>query len=154
MIDKRELFRQLLTQMQDYVAQSRANTEAARNSVCELPGRNETRYDSLRTENGWVVSGMDKRAGQLEMELSQAKSFDLPRESAGVYEGSYVRLSSEGEKREYLVLPFFGGTEIQQGESEITIITPRAPLFQEMRGLGIGEQFEFRGKNYRVEEVR
>jgi hypothetical protein len=154
MVDKQELFRQIMFQMETYVAQSRANTEAARNSVCELPGRNETRYDSLRTENGWVVSGMDKRAGQLEMELSQAKSFELPRESAGVYEGTYVRLATGGHKREYFVLPFFGGTDVQHGDSEITIITPNAPLFQEMRGMESGEQFEFRGKNYRVEEVK
>lgn len=154
MIDKRELFEQLLTQMKDYVKRSRENTENARKNVCDLPGRNETRYDSLRTENAWVVSGMDQRVGELELELSKARSFALPVETRAVYEGSYVRLSANGQRRDYFVLPFFAGTEVKHDGSEITIITPSAPIFQEMHGREVGEQFDFRGKNYRVEEVR
>jgi hypothetical protein len=93
-MNKTAIYNNLINFMQQYVENEKRITEEARNSAAQLPGRNETRYDSLRTENGWVVNGMSKRTNELETQLSIARAFRLNLNLSEITEGSYVKLKS------------------------------------------------------------
>ena len=152
MVDKQRLYKSLIDSLEENCERMKTIGETSRDAACELEGRNQSRYDTMRIETSWVASGLDKRVQEVRKELAIAHSFSLPQTNGTVTIGSYVSCAVEGQKENYFILPFCGGRDVEDEDCEYLIVTPESPIAQMLMGKKDGEGFELRGRKYLVKE--
>ncbi len=152
MVDKQRLYDLLVASLEEDFGSKENIAETSRDTACELEGRNQSRYDTMRIETSWVASGLDKRAEEARRELVIARSFRLPERNGRITNGSYVECSVNGAREDYFILPFYGGRDVDDGEVEYLVVTPETPLAKELIGRSDGDEFDLRGRHYTIVE--
>lgn len=105
----------------------------------------ENKYDTLGLEASYLAVGQARRVEEIRQSLAlyrqlQLKGFDAVR---GIQSGDLIVLESASGTEQHLFLgPDAAGLKIHVDDTLITVITPRAPLGQNLLGKFDGEELE------------
>ena len=154
MIDKSELLAHVVSQLGEVVEQMDHAADAQRLDVSKQEGAMQSRYDTHRIEGSWLADAMHIRRDELKQQLRRAQAYGLPSSPRRVVcEGALVYVRFSGVRTAYFILPFAGGCELVVDDEEITVISPDAPIAQQLLGRLPGEKVPFRNQIVQIEEV-
>lgn len=112
-----------------------------RQMVADAPGRNDSRYDTLKIESGWLASSQMAMLAQRQQELCALVCFQPTAESSErVMLGSLVTaMGPMGKLYHFLVAPAGAGMELEWEDEIVTVVSIASPVTRAMLGHGPGE---------------
>jgi len=145
MIDKKNLIKQLIALIDNDINNQRKAFEIARQTTIDVPGRMQSRYDTMAIESAWVADGLAKALN--EKEMSKARLLTLKLDESfknNVRIGSIVEISSsDTSKLEYFfILPVASGYSLIEKDKKMTTLTPTTPLGKVLIGKEVGDEIE------------
>jgi transcription elongation GreA/GreB family factor len=123
--------------------------------VQEAEGRMKTRYDSIKTEAGFLADAQVKRIKILENELENLRQIKLPLSPQKAYLGTIITTTTENDSKynDYFLLPGCGGLKISYETSSMTVITPSSPIGRLIFEKELNDEFNFNNKKYYIEHI-
>lgn len=105
----------------------------------------ENKYDTLGLEASYLAAGQARRVEEIRHSLTQyrqlsAKPFNQGR---GIQSGDLIVLHADSGVEQWLFLgPDAAGLKISLDDRQVTVITPRAPLGQNLLGKSEGDEVQ------------
>jgi hypothetical protein len=153
MIQKKEIFKKLMEQLQENSQINQKEIDSVTDAAIDAPGRNESRYDSSKTELGNLANSLSQKMAGLEETIKQLTAFSLPEKCERVLMGSLIEISAPGKKLILFLLPSGGGIKVKVDELEILTISKSAPLFNSIINKKVGEAVNFNKQVFKIEKV-
>ena len=149
------LLREAIRTLEETIVRTKIAFESARTDVIEAEGRMKTRYDSSRTESGYLADGQAQRLTDFKNSLSHVRQVRLNGMCESVKVGALVFLCDEENDscKQYFLLPGGGGDKLVYQTEEITVLTPQSPLGKQLLGKEEGDEFQFRNNTYCISEL-
>jgi len=119
----------------------RAAAQNAHEASTGGEAKQESKYDTRGLEASYLADAQAEQTQQLAESLQILESLhldDLPADSA-VVSGAIVETESNGELGYYLLIPCAGGLSMDYEASELTTLSPDAPLHQLLLGNHVGD---------------
>ncbi len=143
-MNKRAFLDRILVRLQselDMLTQAALSTHA---EATDEENKAEDKYDTRGLEASYLAIGQSKAAEEAAQAVAQftalpARDF---RPSEPISLGALVVLETNGLSTYYFVGPRAGGTEIEEQEDVIMVITPQSPLGRQLMGRLEGETLE------------
>lgn len=132
---------------------------AARTAAAEATdpqSKAENKYDTRGLEASYLARGQSRQAAEIENSVIlfrglAGKAFT---EGSPVDVGALVQLKGRKSHAWYFMGPKSGGTEVEHGGEEITVITPPSPLGTQLMGRKVGDRVKMpSGEEFRVATV-
>lgn len=124
-----------------FTAAARTAHEAATHEEC-LP---DNKYDTTALEASYLAQGQANRAREIRLSLEEYRQLELQQfdERTPVRLTALVTLEDEtGNERRLFLGPRAGGLKIQDGATEIVVITPGSPLGRNLLGRRCGDELQ------------
>ncbi|MFJ4144611.1 GreA/GreB family elongation factor [Pseudomonas sp. NPDC089734] len=105
----------------------------------------ENKYDTLGLEASYLAAGQARRVEEIRQALASCQNWTLKPfdESRGIQTGDLVVLEADNGQSQYLfIAPDAAGLKVHANDTPITVITPRAPLGQNLLGKAEGDLVE------------
>lgn len=103
----------------------------------------ENKYDTLGLEASYLATGQARRTAEIRQALLTYQQLLLRDydDSLGVQVSNLVTLEDEqGEQRLLFLGPEAAGLKIGEGDEQVTVITSRSPLGQQLLGKKVGDE--------------
>jgi hypothetical protein len=106
--------------------------------------KSEGKYDTRATEAAYLAGAQQAQADKVEEGLHTLRSFIFPtfELTDEIALGALVETDLNEETGFYLLSPAGGGTTLDYLGCELTLLTPEAPLFQQLVGRKAGDMLE------------
>ena len=117
----------------------------------------ENKYDTLGLEAAYLAAGQARRVEEIRQALKAWQALPMRDydEAQGIGLGALVSLRSAAGRQQHLLLgPDGAGLKLPGAEGEIMLITPRAPLGQQLLGLGVGDEVGSGTQRWTIVRVR
>ena len=119
--------------------------EAAKDTVSgatDPENKAENKYDTRGLEASYLAAGQGEQVEALReaILMFQPSSFPTFAADEKIAAGALVEGYINGERLYYLLAPRGGGITCEYEDCEVTVLTPEAPLRQQLLGLKIGDQ--------------
>ena len=143
-MDKKLLLGKVIASLEADVAKQRESFESMRQASADAPGRMQSRYDSSKTEMGWVAQGLGRALREKEADLVSVKSTVLPDSPSAACLGCVVGMSTMSTDRTeyFFLIPGPAGSVVEHDGRRITTLTPNTPLGRALVGKRVGDVFE------------
>ncbi|UVE18157.1 GreA/GreB family elongation factor [Pseudomonas sp. LS44] len=105
----------------------------------------ENKYDTLGLEAAYLAAGQSRRAEELRQALAAYRSLVLRPfdEARGVQLGAWVTLAdAQGVEQQFFLGPDGAGLKVRLAAQEVRVISPHAPLGQQLLGKGLGDEVQ------------
>ena len=153
----KELFRQeilsKLTADYNLLLQAAKSSHDAATHEDNIP---DSKYETLALEASYIAQGQANRAQQIKQAIDAYRTLHMQTFN----EDSEIRLSAlvslednEGQERQIFIGPAAGGLIFEHQGAKVMLITPDAPLGQELIGRQLDESFQLEGGNAREYEI-
>lgn len=143
-INKNEALKAVIASMKADLNKHGRALGDARDGATNAEVKSESKYDTRSTEASYLARGHAMHFETLQLDIAELESYRPPvyEDADGVGKGALVGLSLRGYTDYYFVLPKGGGVEVElEGtDSEITVMTPEAPLFERLKGKKVGDK--------------
>lgn len=142
-MDKTLLQQQVCAHLEADLALAIRAAQTAHEAATHEENIAENKYDTLGLEASYLAAGQARRVEEIRQALKawQALAMRDYDEEQGIGLGALVSLrSAEGRQQHLLLGPDGAGLKLPGAEGEIMLITPRAPLGQQLLGLGVGDE--------------
>lgn len=106
--------------------------------------KSEGKYDTRATEAAYLAEAQQQQADKLADGLHAFRAFEFPpfELTDPIALGALVETDLDGETEFYLLAPAGGGTTLDYLGCDLTLLTPEAPLFQQLLGRQAGDMLE------------
>lgn len=106
--------------------------------------KSEGKYDTRATEAAYLAEAQQEQADKLEEGLHTLRAFTFPdfELTDEIALGALVETDLNGDTEFYLLSPAGGGTTLDYLGCDLTLLTPEAPLFQQLIGRKPGDMLE------------
>lgn len=144
-MEKRKILDSVIQVMRDELGLLNRAAEDARSGATNSEVRSESKYDTRGLESSYLARGHAMKFEALAADVGLLENLECSRfrvgEKIGV--GALVSLEMGRDVHRFFVLPKGGGIEVEMddGKSEITIVTPDAPMGAGLLGLSVGDTF-------------
>lgn len=142
-MDKTLLQQQVCEHLEADLAMAMRAAQTAHEAATHEENIAENKYDTLGLEASYLAAGQARRVEEIRQALHawrtlQMRDFD---EEQGIQLGALVLLQTADGRRQCLLLgPDGAGLKLPCEWGEVMLITPRAPLGQQLLGLGVGDE--------------
>ncbi|MBD9482941.1 transcription elongation factor GreAB [Pseudomonas sp. PDM14] len=142
-MNKQQLQQQVCACLEADLALAIRAAQAAHQAATDEESKAENKYDTRGLEASYLAAGQSRRIEEIRQTLAawrnlQMREFD---ETLGIQLGALVWLQAADGRRQCLLLgPDGAGLKLPGDADEIMLITPRAPLGQQLLGLGVGDE--------------
>lgn len=142
-MDKTLLQQQVCEHLEADLAMAIRAAQTAHQAATDEESKAENKYDTRGLEAAYLAAGQARRVEEIRQALQawrslQMRDFD---EALGIQLGALVFLHSADGRRQCLLLgPAGAGLKLPGAAGEIMLITPRAPLGQQLLGLGVADE--------------
>lgn len=142
MPDKKKAIEAVITRLEEDVALYLRAARTAAAEATDEQSKAENKYDTRGLEASYLARGQSRQAAEVERALALFCSWraSVPTAGTTVGEGSMVCMGEGRAKSWYLVAPCAGGTEVDCGGVEVTVVTPSSPIGRAMQGRKAGER--------------
>jgi len=143
---KAEVFHALLQSLESRLYSRKAAADSAREAATDDEARADGKYDTQGLECSYLARGHAMMLEDLAEDFRRLKSYLLPALSPGdrIDEGALVEVEMDGSNLWFMILPAGGGTEVRIENEEVTILTPKTPLGDQLIGKTRGEAYRVR----------
>lgn len=158
-LDKARLLEILFERLEEDLRNVTAAQKAAQEGATHEENRQESDKDMRSTEVSYLARGQAERVVSLREELARLRSLSLQSFDAEtpIAATALVRLDEEGAESVHFLVPAGGGLRFVVDGIELSILTPRSPLGQNLLGARQGDVVGLDGpegsREYEVVEV-
>ena len=143
-LDKAAVLKAVIVQMKDDLDKHWRALGDARAGATSSEVSSDGKYDTRSTEASYLARGHAMHFETLQADVAEMETYRPPiyEQNDPIGKGALVGLSLRGYTDLYFILPKGGGVEVQieiDGvETEITVMTPTAPLYAQLKGKKVG----------------
>jgi transcription elongation GreA/GreB family factor len=136
-MDKAALLQRIIATLEHDMDVSRRAAQTAYEAATAEENIAENKYDTLGLEASYLATGQARRTAEIRQALLtyqqwRLRDYDPAR---GIQIGCLVTLEDQdGQQRRLFLGPEGAGLKIGEGDALVTVITPRAPLGQQLMG--------------------
>ncbi|PYB85474.1 MULTISPECIES: GreA/GreB family elongation factor [Pseudomonas] len=142
-MDKATLLQRIVTTLEHDMEVLRRAAQTAYEAATAEENIAENKYDTLGLEASYLATGQARRTAEIRQALQTYQQL-VPRDydpARGIQVGCLVTLEDEqGQRRRLFLGPEGAGLKIGEGEALVTVITPRAPLGQQLVGKRVDDE--------------
>ena len=119
--------------------------EYARDEATHEQNKAENKYDTRGLEAAYLAGAQSRQAAEAQLAIERFEKLVLKEFSAStaIELSAIVEVETRGERNFFFIGPCKGGLEVQQNGKEILILTPQAPLGQQLVGRKAGDSFKW-----------
>lgn len=141
---KSDLFPRLIAILEDQHAVMRHALEESRENASGDETRSEGKDDTRATEAAYLAEAQAEQAEHMAEAIVSLKAFTAPgyQLTDPIGPGALVETDLDGETLFYLLAPAGGGTTLDFLGCELTVLTPDAPLYQQLLNRTAGESLQ------------
>ena len=142
-MNKQSVCQLILQQLRDDLEVAVRAAQTAYETATHEENIAENKYDTLGLEASYLATGQARRTAEIRQALLTyqqmvLRDYDPAR---GIQVGCLVTLEDEdGQQRLLFLGPEGAGLKIGEGDALVTVITPRAPLGQQLVGKRIDDE--------------
>ena len=120
--------------------------QQTREGATHESSRAEGDKDMRSTEQSYLARGQAMRVEDLAEQIQRLAVFPMPAfdDDAAISAGALVLVDVEDAVRVFFVMPYGGGSVLDVGGVEVTVVTPASPVGQALLGKQVGDSFELR----------
>lgn len=143
-MNKRALIQKIIEQLRNELAIYHKAARAAHAEATHEQSKAENKYDTRGLEASYLARGQSKQATEILQAIEQFEKLDARefRSEEPIDLGALIELEGQGERSFYFIGPRAGGTEVVLQKKEVLVITPQAPLGQQLVGKKKGERLQ------------
>lgn len=107
----------------------------------------ENKYDTRGLEASYLAGAQARRADELKTTIDKISKMGLKifDEDTPIDVTALVTLEDQDQiSKQFFILPYAGGTKIQEDDKSVFVITPHSPLGQKLMGLKLDDEFQIR----------
>jgi transcription elongation GreA/GreB family factor len=144
MISKRAIIKKIIEQLGVELETLAGASRTMHADASDEQNKAEDKYDTRGLETAYLASSQARQATGTEQALALYQALVLAKFTATtpIALTALVELEAAGERSLYFVGPKGGGIEVQVAGQEILVITPEAPLGQQLIGKKVGERIK------------
>ena len=153
--NKQGVLERIIDKVNDVTKTANDAAGRARQAAIDAPGRNQSRYDCTKEEQGYLADALHIRGEQLGRDAAVLSRLHLPSNPERVDVGSLIYTADRTGVHYYFILPNSGGETITMDDGkEVMVMTPESPLGRDMIGRRRGEAFMFKNEVYTVLDLK
>ena len=145
-IDKFAVLKAVIVRMKEDLNKHERAAGDARAGATGSEVHSESKYDTRSTEASYLARGHAMHFETLQADVSELETYRPPiyEKNDIIGKGALIGLSLRGYTDLYFILPKGGGLEVEIDgvDSEITVMTPIAPLFERLKGKKVGDKVQ------------
>ena len=159
-MNKRAIVKKIIAKLNEGMALSLKAARTAHEEATHEESKAEDKYDTRGLEAAYLAGGQAKQAAETEKAIVAYESLVLDKftEKTLIDLTALVELESDGERIFYFLGPTSGGLELSHDGKLVLVITPQAPLGQNLIGKKVGDKVKMKigglPVEYRVVSVR
>ena len=144
-MNKRALVKKILAQIEAEVESYAKAAKAAHAEATHEQNKAENKYDTRGLEAAYLAGAQSRQAAVAQQAIEDFTKLALKdfTNVDAIDLTALVELESKGERSVFFIGPCKGGLEIQQNGREVLVITPQAPLGQQLVGRKQGDRFKW-----------
>lgn len=142
-MDKATLLQRIIATLEHDAEVLRRAAQTAYETATAEENIAENKYDTLGLEASYLATGQARRTTEIRQALLTYQQLALRDydPARGVQVGCLVRLEDEdGHQRQVFLGPEGAGLKIGDDDDRVTVITPRAPLGQQLLGKRVDDE--------------
>jgi transcription elongation GreA/GreB family factor len=143
-MDKQLLLEKIIEKLLEEADLYMKAARAAHAEATHEQSKAENKYDTRGLEASYLARGQSKQAAEIELSIKEYRKLPARKftDADAIDVGAYFELQGRNETNCYFLGPRAGGTEIEMGKKEITVITPQSPLGAQLIGHKLGEKLK------------
>lgn len=144
-MNKRALVKKILAQIEAEVESYAKAAKAAHAEATHEQNKAENKYDTRGLEAAYLAGAQSRQAAVAQQAIEDFTKLALKdfTKADAIDLTALVELESKGERSVFFIGPCKGGLEIQQNGREVLVLTPQAPLGQQLIGRKQGDRFKW-----------
>ena len=142
-MDKATLLQRIITTLEHDMEVLRRAAQTAYEAATAEENIAENKYDTLGLEASYLATGQARRTAEIRQALLTYQQWVLRDydPARGIQIGCLVTLGDEtGQRRRLFLGPEGAGLKVGEGDGLVTVITPRAPLGQQLLGKRVDDE--------------
>lgn len=142
-MDKASLLQRIIATLEHDMEVLRRAAQTAYEAATAEENIAENKYDTLGLEASYLATGQARRTAEIRQALLTYQQLALRDydPARGIQIGCLVTLEDEaGQRRRLFLGPEGAGLKIGEGDGLVTVITPRAPLGQQLLGKRVDDE--------------
>ena len=144
-MNKRALVKKILAQLKAELESYAKAAKAAHAEATDPQSKAENKYDTRGLEAAYLAGAQSRQAAEAQLAIEKFEKLVLKDLSASnpIDLSAIVEVETRGERNFFFIGPCKGGLEVQQNGKEFLILTPQAPLGQQLIGRKAGDSFKW-----------
>jgi transcription elongation GreA/GreB family factor len=155
-MDKNHVFQAVKKKLDEQLQLLIAAAMEAREYSTAEDSKAENKYDTRGLEASYLASGQSLRAQKLREQIFRLENMNLSDlgKPSQVVVGTLVQvLVDDSLSKHFFILPV-GGVDVEVEGVKFQTITIESPVGKILLGQKQGDEFEWNGKNYLIEDLR
>ena len=144
MISKSRILKQIIAELTRALETLAGSARTMHADASDEQNKAEDKYDTRGLETAYLASSQARQATEVEQALAKYQTLTLQKFTAKtpIALTALVELESRGTRTLYFLGPKGGGIELHIGGQEVLVITPEAPLGQELLDKKTGDRIK------------
>ncbi|MBK7999493.1 MAG: GreA/GreB family elongation factor [Verrucomicrobia bacterium] len=144
-MNKRALLKKIISQIEEELESYTRAARAAHAEATDPQNKAENKYDTRGLEAAYLAGAQSRQAAETQNAIESFQKLALKEFKAGelIDLSAFVEVETRGERMFFFVGPSKGGLEVDHNNKEVTVITPQAPLGQQLVGRKSGDRFKW-----------
>jgi len=142
-IDKQDILTLIIAKLRSDLAICEQAVKVARDTATHKDAMGSSRYETMGLEASYLAQGQGVRLLEVERSLACFSQLKLSGDSNVIGLSSLVALRDEhGEEQLLWIGADAGGLQVEYGDKNITVVTPKSPLGAALIGKSPGDDME------------
>jgi hypothetical protein len=144
-VNKRSLVKKILSELRDELESYSRAARSAQAEATHEQNKAENKYDTRGLEAAYLAGAQSRQAAETQGAIESFEKLSLKEFAAmdPIDLSALVEVETRSERSCFFIGPCKGGLEIRQGGREILVLTPQAPLGQQLIGRKTGDRFKW-----------
>lgn len=144
-MNKRALLKKILSKLQDELESYTRAARAAHAEATDPQSKAENKYDTRGLEAAYLAGAQSRQAAETQnaIEAFQKMALKEFKPTDPIDLSAFVEVETRGDQMYFFIGPSKGGLEIDHSNKEVTVITPQAPLGEQLVGRKAGDRFKW-----------
>jgi len=145
-VNKQLVLQKVIGHLKQQVADYAAAAQTSRAEATDEENQAEDKYDTRGLEASYLAAGQSRQMAETAEALQKFATMVLPRFAPGapIDVGALVELKTKREANVYFIGPAAGGTEVEDQDRVVLVLTPQSPLGAQLMGRKEGERLKIK----------
>ena len=144
-MNKRALIKKIIALLHEELESYARAARAAHAEATDPQNKAENKYDTRGLEAAYLAGAQSRQAAETQTAIESFERLVVRefKTTDPIDLSAFVEVETRGERMFFFVAPCKGGLEVQHNSKEVLVITPQAPLGQQLVGRKTGDRFKW-----------